>query len=568
MDVKLIQRVEKETMLGYKCKVSYHKKLYYCGLWSYAKPILSAETEEAMVITAESCGEMTRTKTFITPQTRKSEPVTVPGRTYIMEFDSGFQTTSNSEIRCQGQEMLMDGQIMSGIVSHVEYQITIEKETFARTGTEIVALSSAEKLACNPHGPREGCVGALHTYTWKPPATTCEFKIVREVTGLLNPKYFAADEEQLFYEVIGEHNLPTSCGGGRVLSTNVQDIMIMRNDQSKNHKLQKIKAEDVLYAAEIRSLALYLRFKLELIEGSRTELGKQISCEENVKEPAEAPPHRIEAGRFVFRRGDGVYEYNCQEVVVGLKNSEKCYNNVPIEPLKGYKFINLANRMLTTESAEEPCTPNFSRLVQGMEGWIRVGPELRIVPAPRSEVNSKFSLSHHEDELGLYTEAEERDFDHISNLRGYTDQVTSSLVHAICTADDECDLNRLPGSPSYSLTNLERETATLIELGPWEYFLTKILAPILQALHLVAAGGGLITACTWAVWAGKAAIRTGWICCGCCKVEEPRARFSPEMLVELMGDSMSLPHRNPPGGARYSKKEERVLLDLPADSRP
>jgi len=45
-------------------------------------------------------------------------------------------------------------------------------------------------------------------------------------------------------------------------------------------------------------------------------------------------------------------------------------------------------------------------------------------------------------------------------------------------------------------------------------------------------------------------------------------RFSPEMLVELMGDSMSLPHRNPPGGARYSKKEERVLLDLPADSRP
>ena len=194
-----------------------------------------------------------------------------------------------------------------------------------------------------------------------------------------------------------------SSGGGPVYSTNVKDIMVMRNDQNKNQKLQKIKAEDVLYAAEIRSLALYLRFKLELIEGSKIALGKQISCEENVKEPAEAPPHRIEAGRFVFRRGDGVYEYNCEEVVVGLKSSKKCYNNVPIEPLKGYRFINVANRMLTMDSAEEPCTQNFSRIVQGMEGWIRVGPELRTIPAPRTEVNSSFNLSHHEDELGLYS---------------------------------------------------------------------------------------------------------------------------------------------------------------------
>ena len=81
-----------------------------------------------MVITAESCGEMTNTKTFITPQTRKSEPISVPGQSYIMEFDSGFQTTPNAEIRCQGQDILIDGSIMSGIVSHVEYKITIETE--------------------------------------------------------------------------------------------------------------------------------------------------------------------------------------------------------------------------------------------------------------------------------------------------------------------------------------------------------------------------------------------------------------------------------------------------------
>ena len=46
-----------------------------------------------------------------------------------------------------------------------------------------MAMSSAEKLACNPNGPNSGCVGALHTYAWEPPKTTCQFKEVKEAQG-------------------------------------------------------------------------------------------------------------------------------------------------------------------------------------------------------------------------------------------------------------------------------------------------------------------------------------------------------------------------------------------------
>ena len=100
--VKIIQAVHNERMHGFKCRVSSHRKLYYCGMFSYAKPILSAEREQLIVISAQSCAEMTTTKTFITPQTRKSETIAVPGETYVMEFKVGFQTTSDSDIRCQG----------------------------------------------------------------------------------------------------------------------------------------------------------------------------------------------------------------------------------------------------------------------------------------------------------------------------------------------------------------------------------------------------------------------------------------------------------------------------------
>jgi len=64
-------------------------------------------------------------------------------------------------------------------------------------------------------------------------------------------------------------------------------------------------------------------------------------------------------------------------------------------------------------------------------------------------------------------------------------------------------LNPLPGTPSYSLSNLENETRELITLGPYKYFLQKILALLLQAVHAVAACGGLITAMQWGIWVIK-----------------------------------------------------------------
>ena len=89
------------------------------------------------MITAQSCAEMARTHQFVMPQGRKTETLVVPGRTYIMEFSSRFQTTSNSEIRCQGRDILIDGSIQKGIVTHMEYIVTIESEMFTVEGSEI-----------------------------------------------------------------------------------------------------------------------------------------------------------------------------------------------------------------------------------------------------------------------------------------------------------------------------------------------------------------------------------------------------------------------------------------------
>ena len=100
-----------------------------------------------------------------------------------------------------------------------------------------------------------------------------------------------------------------SCGGNRAFSTNVKDIVLVRAaDLAEEDKIEKICPQDVSYVAEIRSLSLFLRFKLEVIKGQKEALGKSVVCALNVKEPGLAAPHRVENDPFLFRRSDVIYQ--------------------------------------------------------------------------------------------------------------------------------------------------------------------------------------------------------------------------------------------------------------------
>ena len=93
--------------------------------------------------------------------------------------------------------------------------------------------------------------------------------LIREVQGLFAPSYLAADEAQLFYELKRTQTLPRACGGHRIYSTNVQDIVLLRLDEYEEVNMIKIHPGDVSYAAELRSLSMFLRFKLDEIEGRK-----------------------------------------------------------------------------------------------------------------------------------------------------------------------------------------------------------------------------------------------------------------------------------------------------------
>ena len=87
--VSILQHVNSQTVDGYKCQVTSHRNMYYCGMFLYSKPILSAEQEQTLVITAQSCAEMARTRQFVTPQGRKTETLVVLGRPTLWSSPPG-----------------------------------------------------------------------------------------------------------------------------------------------------------------------------------------------------------------------------------------------------------------------------------------------------------------------------------------------------------------------------------------------------------------------------------------------------------------------------------------------
>jgi len=249
---------------------------------------------------------------------------------------------------------------------------------------------------------------------------------------------------------------------------------------------------------------------------------------------------------------------------VELVDSDGCFQGAPIKQVGKYKFIILVNRMLQQESVKEPCVENFPRVLRGIDSWIRFGPKVKAVSPPRSGEHGSIVLVHHADEVGLYTEQEERDFEHISSLLHYKEQVTGTLVHAVCSQDDECDLNPLPGSPSYSQSKLEKETVEFVELGPWDYFLVKILGPIWMGVSFVGICGGLITAFQHGAWVARSGVR---VCKSCKKTESDEQLRTAHLLMEL-GDSQSMPMNNrraPRPNVRYTTrqghKEEKVEME-------
>ena len=152
--------------------------------------------------------------------------------------------------------------------------------------------------------------------------------------------------------------------------------------------------------------------------------------------------------------------------------------------------------------------------------------------------------------MGLYTEAEENDFDHLQGLAGYTDQVTKKV-------DNSCALKSLPGAPAYNLAYLEESVENMANLNSWDYFMRVARTPIYTVYKDIGSAGGWIIIIQWLIWLIQV-LRKAWRALrgkGINRAHQDPEGFKAEALAlaELMGPG---PNRNPE--VKKSKKKQQI----------
>ena len=66
----------------------------------------------------------------------------------------------------------------------------------------------------------------------------------------------------------------------------------------------------------------------------------------------------------MFKCGDIVYEYTCQEVTCEAAREQRLFQGyIPIHPVKKYNYKSVRNYMLNASTAKEPCT--FLKVSEG-----------------------------------------------------------------------------------------------------------------------------------------------------------------------------------------------------------
>jgi len=107
--------------------------------------------------------------------------------------------------------------------------------------------------------------------------------------------------------------------------------------------------------------------------------------------------------------------------------------------VKKYKFLYIANRMLITFSAKEPCFPHFKGALHGIKIWIRIGSEVRSIRPPQSEPKNALNLTHHMRMSWGRILQWKRGISR--GLWYHTEQVTRSIVLSVCKNVKVCNLN-------------------------------------------------------------------------------------------------------------------------------
>lgn len=180
---QVVQREEHHRVPGNICEMDRTEVVLYCGAYDHMT-VLARESYYGlpMPISVAECKEWVSTGKWRDPSSGVVYPLQ-QNAVNIIQFERlGRTYPSGGEVKCEGQEMRSQGEILYNMVVQVQINIKLRNETILLGKNEVIAHVADKRLPCDVKDT--GCATPEATYIWSAPLDPCELAYVRMIAGL------------------------------------------------------------------------------------------------------------------------------------------------------------------------------------------------------------------------------------------------------------------------------------------------------------------------------------------------------------------------------------------------
>ena len=446
----ILQKRKHVRFKGYRCKVVKSTFLLYCGAFSHDKIAAVPKIEINQMIRHSECESLVTTNMYRSVEGGNHQ-VNLDEETVFWVNEWGQIHTDANKIWCQGQEMKVDGNLVQGMIQLAQYRIVIEKEEFIVEKKRVEATTTHVRLPKSCRMKSGGCITAAWTYVWNPPSNECPLVKVRETRLTKEKGYYVDHHLKLLFEVTETGQSPSSCTPTEIMYTNFESLYL-----SKVSDFEQLTEVDITIYTNMRDD--YTMFQMEAMTNQvadNTEVG--ICKNKYQDDPSEII--KMSHGQFGRRNGDVIYIFRCQEKVGKIATVSNCGNKIPIE---NNLFVDPYTRIVTDHWAVRDCNTHYPMMVNSMDGWVTINPDVRPAKAPAEVQVVGGNISHHESMAhgGLYTRYEIESWESLIQYSQYRDAVSETLAYGVCVKEGKCKPTTQENVPRYNLQHLEEVILT------------------------------------------------------------------------------------------------------------
>ncbi|WP_416879603.1 hypothetical protein, partial [Litorimonas sp.] len=338
----LLQRTFKAVYKGFTCRVTRSTLWLSCRVWSHESFLKAPDYGMPVSLSVQQCEQIRDTNYYSTPDGVK-HAVAFNAVNVFESIDAGELTQDSGSTYCRGIDKKVGGSIQNSVLELSQYKVEIHESKFEVSGNMVDVPSDHLTLSCQAN---EGaCVTAFATYIWNMPTRPCDLEKIREVDMIPAGTTHLVDlTSHIYLQHIGVTASWPHCPRAALLATNYLHLYLSKQLTG----WAPLSPGNLEIEIELESAIDFENYRIEKLLYEKTDQLSSTICQNR---------HTLHSTKvtlyandtFAKSRGEILYLFKCAAKKGLIKNSEKCYEDVPLET---GGFVDLETRVFTKYSSE------------------------------------------------------------------------------------------------------------------------------------------------------------------------------------------------------------------------